>query len=85
MIGLPRCTFYYRSTARHVELSDDKVAEMMNAIQNEFSRLRIPPHLPRACGSGREHQSQAGGQDHARAGALLRDLAQVFAQAQVRR
>ena len=36
MIGLPRSTFYYRSTARHVELSDDKLAEMINAIQDEF-------------------------------------------------
>ena len=36
MIGLPRSTFYYRSTARHVELSDDKLAEMINTIQDEF-------------------------------------------------
>ena len=36
MIGLPRSTFYYRSTARQVELSDDKVAEMINTIQDEF-------------------------------------------------
>ena len=36
MIGLPRSTFYYRSTARHVELSDDKLTEMINAIQDEF-------------------------------------------------
>lgn len=36
MIGLPRSTFYYRSTARQVELGDDKVAEMINTIQDEF-------------------------------------------------
>jgi len=36
VIGLARSTFYYRSTARHVELSDDKLAEMINAIQDEF-------------------------------------------------
>jgi putative transposase len=36
VIGLPRSTFYYRSTARHAELSDEKVAEMINAIQDEF-------------------------------------------------
>lgn len=36
MIGLPRSTFYYRSTARHADLSDDKIVEMINAIQDEF-------------------------------------------------
>jgi len=36
MIGLARRTFYYRSTAWHVELSDDKLAEMINVIQDEF-------------------------------------------------
>jgi len=31
-----RSTFYHRCTARHVELSDDKLAEMINTIQCEF-------------------------------------------------
>ena len=39
MIGLPRSAFYYRSTARHVELSDDKLAEMINTIEDEFPAM----------------------------------------------
>jgi len=36
VIGLPRSTFYYRSTARHLELDDVRLAGLIDEIHSEF-------------------------------------------------
>ncbi len=36
MIALPRSTYYYRSTAKAVELSDGRLVELIGEIQDEF-------------------------------------------------
>lgn len=36
MIDLPRSTFYYRSTAKHVGLDDARLVELIGEIQDEF-------------------------------------------------
>lgn len=58
MIGLPRSTFYYRSTARQLELDDARLVALIHDIQDEFPAYgyRRVGHELRARGMAINHK-----------------------------